>query len=135
MESVLVVCLSGVMYAGTLLEKFISDMKWIGIKPSSSSGILMYFSMDRIKKIYFQNGESKTIWESDLTIKQESNLTIPNDNIIMLRVNGGVTFRGERIDSVPDMSLQKDGIWITPSLEREAIIYIPDYEVEKVYEG
>lgn len=139
MESVLIVCLSGVMYAGQLLEELDWEKQWIGIKPSNSSDVLMYFKKDRIKKVYLLNGEKKVLIESDLTEKNTQDLSFPQENIRLIRVKGGVSFRGESISSLEGLTQLEnaisleDGTLISPSLERETLIYIPNKEVEEVF--
>lgn len=141
MESVLIVCLSGVMYAGQLLEEFNFENQWIGIKPSSVSDVLMYFNRDRIKEVYLLNGEKKVLIEFDLTEKRELNLNFPENNVQLIRVKGGVTFRGEGILSLDGFSQLTGGVsldegtLLSPSLERETLIYIPNKEVEGVFCG
>jgi hypothetical protein len=133
MESVLIMCSSGVMYSGELLETFSEKKSWIGIKPSKRSDILMYFSMKRIKKIYFQSGEAYINIDTDLCSKPELDLDIPEQDVVLLRVIGGITYRGQSLFSLPDDISWKDGRWITPTTELETIIYVPEYEIEKVY--
>lgn len=133
MESVLIMCSSGVMYSGELLEAFSEKRSWIGIKPSKYSDILMYFSMNRIKKIYFQCGEAYINIDTDLCSKPELDLDIPEQDVVLLRVKGGITYRGQRLVSLPNDISWKDGRWITPTATLETIIYVPEYEVEKVY--
>lgn len=141
MESVLIVCLSGVMYAGQLLDDLDFENQWIGIKPSSSSDVLMYFNRDRIKEVYLLNGEKKVLIESDLTEKRALNLNFPENNIQLIRVKGGVTFRGESILSLDGFSQLTGAVslnestLLSPSLERETLIYIPNKEVEEVFCG
>lgn len=133
MESVLIMCASGVMYSGELLETFSEKQSWIGIKPSKCSDILMYFSMNRITKIYFQSGESYINKKTDLCSKPELDLGIPEQDVVLLRVKGGVAFRGQSLFSLPEDISWKDGRWITPTTALETIIYVPEYEIEKVY--
>lgn len=135
MDYILIVCKSGVMYSGELLQEYREDLIWIGIKPSKQSEICLYFAMDRIKKIYFQNGTSKVKIECDLKEMPELDLEIPEEKILLIRVNGGVSYRGERIkkEDIPGEISYKDGYWISPSTIHETIIYIPENETEKVY--
>lgn len=133
MVSALIVCKSGVMYSGELLEEYNDDLKWIGIKPSTVSDICLFFFTERIKKIYFQDGTSVTKIKSDLRDQTELDLDIPDENILLIRVRGGVSYRGQRLDQVTNEIQWKDGYWISPSTIQETIIYIPEHEVEKVY--
>lgn len=133
MVSALIVCKSGVMYSGELLEEYNDDLKWIGIKPSTVSDICLFFFAERIKKIYFQDGTSVTKIKSDLRDQTELDLDIPDENILLIRVRGGVSYRGQRLDQVTNEIQWKDGYWISPSTIQETIIYIPEHEVEKVY--
>lgn len=139
MESVLIICLSGVMYAGQLLQELNLDEEWIAIKPSKSSRLLMYFKKERIKDVYLLNGEKKELIKSDLTQKAELDLHFPKKNVRIVRVKGGVSFRGENFASLEsfgslagNISLVK-GLLISPSLEQETLIYIPNEEIEEVF--
>ncbi|AGX41360.1 hypothetical protein [Clostridium saccharobutylicum] len=135
MDYILIICKSGVMYSGQLLQEYSDDLKWVAIKPSTKSNICLYFAADRIKKIYFQDGTSETKIETDLKEIPELDLEIPEENISLIRVKGGISYRGERI-SKEDISTEihyTEGYWISPSSIKETIIYIPEYEVEEVY--
>lgn len=135
MGYILIICKSGVMYSGQLLQEYSDDLKWVSIKPSTKSNICLYFAADRIKKIYFQDGTSETKIESDLKEIPELDLEIPEENISLIRVKGGVSYRGERIskEDIPIEIDYKEGYWISPSSIKETIIYIPEYEAEEVY--
>jgi|GEM_PF-1932801 len=135
MDYILIICKSGVMYSGQLLQEYSDDLKWIGIKPSTKSDICLYFATDRIKKIYFQDGTSETKIETDLKEMPELDLEIPEENISLIRVKGGVSYCGERIrgEDIPTDIHDKEGYWISPSSIKETIIYIPEYEAEEVY--
>ncbi|MCR4944081.1 MAG: hypothetical protein K5986_06425 [Clostridium sp.] len=135
MDYILIVCKSGVMYSGQLLQEYNNDLKWVGIKPSTKSDICLYFNMDRIAKIYFQDGSVEVKIQRDFREMPEMDLKIPEDNIALVRVNGGVSYRGEKIskECLPKEINYKEGYWISPSSIRETIIYIPEYEVKKVY--
>lgn len=129
----MMVCKSGIMYSGELLSEYKEDLKWIGIKPSKKSDVCIYFSADRIKKIYFQNGTSFVKQESDLREVPKLDLEIPENKIVLIRVLGGVSYRGESLSELPEEIKWREGYWISTSSTRESLIYIPEHEIEKVY--
>ena len=135
MEYILISCKSGVMYSGELLQEYRDDLEWIGIKPSKKSNICLYFDMNRIEKIYFQDGSCKEKVLRDFRKKPKLDLEIPEKNILLVRVMGGVSYRGERIDkeNLPGEIFYKEGFWISPSNIHETIIYVPENEVERVF--
>lgn len=133
MSSALIICKSGVMFSGKLLEPYNSDTKWIGIKPSEKSGICMFFQMERIKKIYFEDGTYEIMVDSDLRQQPKLDLEVPDENLVILRIRGGVSYRGEKLESLPEGVTWREGYWIAPNKKREMIINIPEEEIEKVY--
>lgn len=135
MDSILIVCKSGVMYSGELLQDYSDDLEWIGIKPSKKSDVCLYFNMNRIAKIYFQDGSSKEKVARDFREKPDLDLEIPEKNILLVRVIGGVSYRGEGFDknNLPLGIPYKEGYWISPSAIHETIIYVPENEVERVF--
>lgn len=129
----LIVCKSGVMYSGKILQDYQSDLKWLGLKPSSKSDICIFFSTDRINKIYFIDGTSIDKTDYNMKKKPEMDLGFPEMNLQLVRVKGGISYRGERIESIPNNLGLSDGMWLATSLKQEIVVYIPHREIEKVY--
>ncbi|MCX7842324.1 MAG: hypothetical protein N2489_04545 [Clostridia bacterium] len=133
MDFALIVCISGVMYAGKLLSDYNDKALWTGIKPSPSSDICLYFNTNRIKKIFFLDGTSATRIETDLKEKPEYDLDIPQEDVVLIRVKGGVSFRGQNLKQLPEGIPFREGYWISTSAVQETLVYIPEHEIEKVY--
>lgn len=135
MDYILLVCKSGVMYSGKLLMEYNEDLNWVGIKPSTKSDICLYFNMNRVEKIYFQDGKVEVKVERNFEEKPLLDLEIPEENILLIRVNGGVSYRGEKIskEDLPKEINYRDGYWISTSSVKETIIYIPEYEVKQLW--
>ena len=52
METILVYCKNGILYAGRLLSKLSKQEKWLTIKPSAESNITVSVLQSEIAKIY-----------------------------------------------------------------------------------
>lgn len=130
MAHIMLICKSGVMYSGELIKEYNKNLKWIGIKPSKKSEVCLFFDSDRVKKIYFEDGNTYTKIESNLKEKPAFDLEVPENSNVLIRVKGGVTYIGEKLIELHEEITPKQGLWISPSNIKETIIYIPESEIE-----
>lgn len=129
----LIVCESGVMYSGNLLQEYEETLQYIGIKPSQKSDVSLFFLARGISKIYFQNGEIVTKIDEDLKKQSVPDIDINEGDVCLVRVKGGVSYRGQKLDNIPKELPRFDGLYITPNSMQETVICIPEHEIERVF--
>lgn len=121
----------GISFAG--LEKECKDRQWRSIKPSSGSETEIYFAADHIMSVIHQDGTKEEYQAGNDKEKQNMQRTkdgTPEGETVMIRVKGGVSYRGTQTDAITE---KPDGHWLKPSAEGDIIIYVPEKEAEKVY--
>ena len=132
-KHVLITTVSGTAFAGQLLDET-EKTDWIGLKPGSQSGVIIYFHKNFIQSILLEDGGKKTYEPlvSGYLFQEESR--IPVNNVLMVRVKGGVSYRGSEASAVQELQAEH-GYWLKPSLHNGIVIYIPQQDVEKVFGG
>ena len=90
----------GISFAG--LEKECKDRQWRSIKPSSGSETEIYFAADHIMSVIHQDGTKEEYQAGNDKEKQNMQRTkdgIPEGETVMIRVKGGVSYRGTQTDA------------------------------------
>ena len=128
MESILVITKSGIMYSGMTIEDR-HENDWLGLRPSKKSEVCIFFPKKHIEKIYHTNG----IIESPIVTDAKNSEISSFSNIALIRLRGGVSYRGEILENAPDGISSSSGFWLMPNLNGELIFNIPENEVERIF--
>ncbi len=131
MDNILIKSVLGTMYSG---EKVCQDeeSEWLGVKPSQKSDIRVFMNKKYIDTIYHIDG---TIEKLDCKMNKEQvyaeNDLLYEDGVVLIRVKGGLTYRGKTVDKI--MDFPQKGYWISPTTIDELLFYIPNKEVEEMF--
>lgn len=130
MKHLLVKIMSGTIFAGEIVPDNEDDM-WLGIRQSGRSDILIFINKDFIETIYYINGEVERYKSTEQRKDGSEKSIIPEDDLKLIRVKGGISYRGSVNKSICDKF--QDGYWIMPTKINDIRIYIPFSEVEEVF--
>ena len=104
---------------------------WLGLKPSAKSTVTMYMDRACIQSILHEDGTQETIRPS-IPREEQTDLGIPTDHVLLIRVKGGVSYRGGVIDPLPGVPVP-EGYWLEPSPGSGIVLHVPTEEVEEVF--
>lgn len=128
MESVLVSCKKGIVYAGKLLNQDYVGTQWVSLKPSETSDVLVHIHKAEIKEMYKQNGEIEKIGEE---VQLNDIFYDASNSFILIRVNGGVSFYGREV--FPFKIKDTKSKFLLVNEEVNIVVEISEKEVESVY--
>ena len=106
------------------------DSRWLGLKPSAKSTVTMYMDRACIQSILHEDGTQETIRPS-IPREEQTDLGIPTDHVLLIRVKGGVSYRGGVIDPLPGVPVPF-GYWLERSPGSGIVLHVPTEEVEEV---
>ncbi len=130
MEYILIINSYGVMFAGNRLISH-KESEWIGLKPSKKSEVCIFFHRDQIHTIYHENGNKEEFMAEQYNLQYTSSTNLSDQDIVLVRVKGGVSYRGQLIDNIEEEA--GEGYWIAPVTNQRMCIYIPKEEVEEIF--
>ena len=107
------------------------DSRWLGLKPSAKSTVTMYLDRAHLQSILHEDGTQETL-RPGIPREEQTDLAIPTERALLLRVKGGVSYRGGVIDPLPGV-LVPEGYWLEPSPGSGIVLHIPMEEVEEVF--
>ena len=107
------------------------DSLWLGLKPSAKSTVTMYLDRAHIQSILHEDGTQETL-RPGIPREEQTDLAIPTERVLLLRVKGGVSYRGGVIDPLPGVPVP-EGYWLEPSPGSGIVLHIPMEEVEEVF--
>lgn len=107
------------------------DSRWLGLKPSAKSTVTMYMDRGCIHAILHEDGTKKLL-RLGIPREEQTGLAIPAEHVLLLRVKGGVSYRGGVIDPLPGVPAP-EGYWLEPSPGSGIVLHIPMEEVEEVF--
>lgn len=102
------------------------DSRWLGLKPSAKSTVTMYLDRAHIQSILHEDGTQETL-RPGIPREEQTDLAIPTERVLLLRVKGGVSYRALPGVPVPE------GYWLEPSPGSGIVLHIPVEEVEEVF--
>jgi hypothetical protein len=130
MEYSLIISSNGVMFAGERLDNN-PGSEWTGIKPSKKSDVCIFFKKDQIHTVYHENGSREEFITDNYNSQYSHKTCIPDQDTVLIRVKGGVSYRGQLYDEpIEEMG---EGYWITPVIDQRIRIYIPQEEAEEIF--
>lgn len=91
----------------------------------------MYMDCACIQSILHEDGTQETIRPS-IPREEQTDLGIPIDHVLLIRVKGGVSYRGGVIDPLPGVPVP-EGYWLEPSPGSGIVLHVPTEEVEEVF--
>ena len=130
MEHLLLQNLVGSVLAGAHIYGD-QDSRWLGLKPSAKSTVTMYLDRAHIQSILHEDGTQETL-RPGIPREEQTDLAIPTERVRLLRVKGGVSYRGGVIDPLPGVPVP-EGYWLEPSPGSGIVLHIPVEEVEEVF--
>lgn len=130
MEHILVMNSNGVIFAGKLVFNN-SSSDWLGIKLSEKSKVHVYINKSQIHLLYHENGDKEVFKKVDNTNEFTPETCIQQQNIMLIRVKGGVSYRGQLHNAL--IEEMEEGYWIAPTNDLKTILYIPNDEVEEKF--
>ena len=107
------------------------DSRWLGLKPSAKSTVTIYMDRACIQSILHEDGTQETIRPS-IPREEQTDLGIPTDQVLLIRVKGGVSYRGGVIDPLPGVPVP-EGYWLESSPGSGIVLHVPTEEVEEVF--
>lgn len=132
MESVLIMGKTGVAFAGKLIHHD-PKSEWMGIKPSEKSAVTVYYNRLYIQSVLHQNGYEEVFSQEKTSPAYDVEPAFFGGETVLVRVNGGVSYRGCVAEAVADVDGSTDGYWISPSPGNGIVIHVPEKEVEEVF--
>ena len=119
----------GTAFAGLLTEAC-EQPEWIAVKPSSKSDVTVYFNKSCVCSVLYEDGR-QTDYAPALRNCAFEETEIPEKNVIMVRVKGGVSYRGSSVQ--PVSKDRESGYWLIPCTGSGIVIFIPEVETERVF--
>lgn len=130
MAHLLIQNLVGSVLAGELIYDEV-DSRWLGLKPSAKSGVTAYFDRAGIQSILHEDGTQEVL-RPGVPREEQTELAIPQGQVLLVRVKGGVSYRGGVIPPLPGVPAP-EGYWLEPSPGSGIVLQIPMEEVEEVF--
>ena len=95
---------------------------------SQGEGIALF---DKVTFLVEDDGTQETIRPS-IPREEQTDLGIPTDHVLLIRVKGGVSYRGGVIDPLPGVPVP-EGYWLESSPGSGIVLHVPTEEVEEVF--